>query len=39
MHYPTDVLGGAILGIIDGLLAVFIVKKIGERIAKRKLEI
>ena len=37
MHYPTDVLGGAILGIIDGLLAVFIVKKASEYISKRKL--
>lgn len=36
MHYPTDVLGGALLGIIDGLLAVFIVKKLGEYIEKRK---
>ncbi len=32
MHYPTDVLGGAVLGIIDGLLAFFIVKKFGEYI-------
>lgn len=37
MHYPTDVLAGAALGVIDGLLAVFIVKKIGEYNAKRKL--
>ena len=37
MHYPTDVLAGAVLGVIDGLLAVFIVKKIGEYNAKRKL--
>ena len=36
MHYPTDVLGGAVLGIIDGLLAVFIVKKASKYIAKRK---
>lgn len=37
MHYPTDVLAGALLGVIDGILAVFIVKKIGECINKRKL--
>lgn len=36
VHYPTDVLGGAALGAIDGLLAVFIVKKASEYIAKRK---
>ncbi len=36
VHYPTDVLGGAALGVIDGLLAVFIVKKASEYIAKRK---
>ena len=36
MHFPTDVLGGALLGVIDGLLAIFIVKKIGEYINKRK---
>lgn len=37
MHYPTDVLAGACLGVIDGLLAVFIVKKVSEYLAKRKL--
>ena len=36
VHYPTDVLAGAVLGIIDGLIAVFIVKKASEYIAKRK---
>lgn len=36
VHYPTDVLAGAALGIIDGLLAIFIIKKVGEYIAKRK---
>lgn len=36
MHYPTDVLAGAALGVIDGLLAIFIVKKVGEYINNRK---
>lgn len=36
VHYPTDVLAGAALGVIDGLLAIFIVKKIGEYINNRK---
>lgn len=36
VHYPTDVLGGAVLGIIDGLLAIFIIKKVGEYINRRK---
>lgn len=36
VHYPTDVLAGAALGVIDGLLAIFIIKKIGEYIAGRK---
>ena len=36
VHYPTDVLAGAVLGIIDGLLAIFIVKKISEYINNRK---
>lgn len=31
MHYPTDVLAGTILGIIYGLLSVWIVKKIRAR--------
>ncbi|MDO4607995.1 MAG: phosphatase PAP2 family protein [Clostridia bacterium] len=37
MHYPTDVLAGAVLGIIDALLAVFIVKKIYEYANQKKL--
>ena len=37
VHYPTDVLAGGALGVIDGLLAVFIVKKISEYISKRKI--
>lgn len=36
MHYPTDVLGGLVLGIADGILAVFIVNKIYGCIANRK---
>lgn len=36
VHYPTDVLAGAVLGIIDGLLAIFIVKKVSEYIKNRK---
>jgi len=28
MHYPTDVLGGAILGILYGLTGIFVAKKI-----------
>lgn len=37
VHYPTDVLAGAALGVIDGLLAMFIVKKVMERINQKKL--
>ena len=37
VHYPTDVLAGAALGIIDGLLAILIVKKVSEYINNRKL--
>ena len=36
VHYPTDVLAGAALGVIDGLLAIFIVKKINDYIINRK---
>lgn len=40
VHYPTDVLGGAILGTITGLLVVvvmnFLLKKINEYLAKKK---
>lgn len=36
VHYPTDVLAGAALGVIDGLLAIFIVKKVSEYINKKK---
>ncbi len=37
MHYPTDVLAGAALGIIDGFIAFFIVKKIYEYVNQKKL--
>lgn len=36
VHYPTDVLAGAILGIIDGLLAVFIIKKLEKYLNHKK---
>ena len=36
VHYPTDVLAGAVLGVIDGFIAIFIVKKIGDYIKSRK---
>lgn len=37
VHYPTDVLAGAALGVIDGLLAIFIIKKVSEYISQKKL--
>ena len=37
VHYPTDVLAGAALGVVDGLLAIFIVIKVSEYIDKKKL--
>lgn len=36
MHFPTDVLAGAVLGVIDGLLAMFIIKKASEYINNKK---
>lgn len=35
MHFPTDVLCGAIEGVLFGLLAIFIVNKISEALKKR----
>ena len=32
MHYPSDLLGGAILGVLYGLLGLWIVRKIAKRI-------
>lgn len=31
VHFPTDILGGIILGIIDGILVTFLVKKVVEK--------
>lgn len=36
VHYPTDVLAGAVLGVIDGMLAMLIVKKAAEYINSRR---
>ena len=36
MHYPTDVIGGLVLGLINGLIAFFIVDKIYKLIENRK---
>lgn len=31
VHYPTDILGGIVLGTLDALLAVYIVKRLEDR--------
>ena len=31
VHYPTDILGGIMLGTLDALLAVYIVKRLEDR--------
>ncbi|MBQ8740008.1 MAG: phosphatase PAP2 family protein [Clostridia bacterium] len=36
MHYPTDVIGGVILGLINGVIAFIIVDKIYKAIDNRK---
>lgn len=38
VHYPSDVLGGAILGFLLGLLGSSIVKTIGDKMDARKLQ-
>ena len=32
VHYPTDILGGIVLGTLDALLAVYIVKRLEDRV-------
>lgn len=36
VHYPTDVLGGLVLGLLFGFLAVLVVRKAEDLIQKRK---
>ncbi|MCD7746745.1 MAG: phosphatase PAP2 family protein [Firmicutes bacterium] len=36
VHYPSDVICGAILGVIDGILAALIVKFIYKKLGERK---
>ena len=31
VHYPTDILGGMVLGTLDALLAVYLVKRLEDR--------
>ena len=31
VHYPTDILGGLVLGTLDALLAVYLVKRLEDR--------
>ena len=31
VHYPTDILGGIVLGTLDALLAVYLVKRLEDR--------
>jgi undecaprenyl-diphosphatase len=37
VHYPSDILGGAIIGIILGLIFAIIVKSIESKISKSEL--
>lgn len=39
VHYPTDVIGGAIIGTLMGLLSVYLVNNISDRWNKRNQEI
>ena len=32
VHYPTDILGGMVLGTLDAVLAVYIVKRLEDRV-------
>ena len=36
VHYPTDILGGLVLGTLDALLAVYIVKRLEDRADAKK---
>lgn len=36
VHYPTDIIGGFIIGMFTGFIAKLIVEKIGQAIAKKK---
>lgn len=36
VHYPTDILAGAAIGVALGLASVWAVKGIGERLGRRK---
>lgn len=36
VHYPTDILGGIVLGIVDALIVRFLIKKWDERKARAK---
>ena len=35
VHYPTDILGGMVLGTLDAVLAVYIVKRLEDRQMRR----
>ncbi len=37
VHYPTDVLVGAILGVVFGFFSVFVVKLVWKKVAKKEL--
>lgn len=37
VHFPTDILGGLVLGIVFAVVSNFIVNKIGDKINERKL--
>jgi len=31
VHYPTDILGGIIVGIVSGLVGAYIIKRVQKR--------